>query len=122
MRVGPANRLRQGYGGPPERFAREGGSRTLRTRHQYNVECTKIKPPPDISRFMILKALLLTVAIAVLYVLHQDIWFWRTAHPLVFGFLPIGLAYHGAYCILAAALMWALTRCARLDQLQRSTL
>jgi hypothetical protein len=56
------------------------------------------------------KTVLLLLAIAVLYALHQDVWFWRTAHPLVFGFLPIGLAYHGAYCIAAAVLMWVLTR------------
>jgi hypothetical protein len=58
------------------------------------------------------KTVLLTLAIAVLYALHQDVWFWRTAHPLVFGFLPIGLAYHGAYCIAAAVLMWVLARVA----------
>jgi hypothetical protein len=54
--------------------------------------------------------LLLAAAMAALYALHQDFWFWRTATPLVFGFLPIGLAYHGAYCLAATALMWALTR------------
>ena len=32
--------------------------------------------------------------VAALYALHQDIWFWREARPLVFGFLPIGLFYH----------------------------
>ena len=53
--------------------------------------------------------ILLSAAIVALYVLHQDFWFWRTARPLVFGFLPIGLAYHAAYCIAAALLMWALT-------------
>ena len=31
------------------------------------------------------------------YLLHQDFWFWRSARPLVFGFLPIGLFYHAAY-------------------------
>ena len=56
--------------------------------------------------------LLLTFAIVALYLLHQDIWFWRTARPLVFGFLPIGLAYHALYCVAAAALMWALTKLA----------
>jgi len=56
--------------------------------------------------------LLLAAAVAALYVLHQDLWFWRTARPLVFGFLPVGLAYHGAYCAAAAVLMWALTRLA----------
>jgi hypothetical protein len=50
------------------------------------------------------------VLLAAVYALHQDMWFWREARPLVFGFLPIGLAYHAAYCIGVAALMWALTR------------
>jgi hypothetical protein len=53
--------------------------------------------------------ILLIVAIVALYALHQDVWFWPTARPLVFGFLPIGLAYHAAYCLAAALLMWALT-------------
>ena len=52
---------------------------------------------------------LLLAAVVALYALHQDLWFWRTARPLVFGFLPIGLAYHAAYCVAAALLMWALT-------------
>ena len=52
---------------------------------------------------------LLLIAVVALYALHQDLWFWRTARPLVFGFLPIGLAYHAAYCVAAALLMWALT-------------
>jgi hypothetical protein len=55
---------------------------------------------------------LLALAIAALYALHQDVWFWSSARPLVFGFLPIGLAYHGAYCLAAALLMWTLTRAA----------
>ena len=59
-----------------------------------------------------MKTPLLAVAIVALYVLHQDFWFWRTARPLVFGFLPIGMAYHAAYCLAAALLMWALTACA----------
>ena len=54
------------------------------------------------------KRALLALAIVAVYVLHQDIWFWRTARPLVFGFLPIGLAYHAAYCLVAALLMLAL--------------
>jgi hypothetical protein len=61
----------------------------------------------------------LTLATAGLFVLHQDIWFWREARPLVFGFLPVGLAYHGAFCLAATLLMWALTRFAwpsHLDQ------
>ncbi len=58
---------------------------------------------------MPLKTLALALAIVALYALHQDFWFWRTARPLVFGFLPVGLAYHGAYCVASALLMWTLT-------------
>ncbi|MDX2152270.1 MAG: hypothetical protein SFV54_16150 [Bryobacteraceae bacterium] len=54
--------------------------------------------------------LLLLVGVVVLYVLHQDYWFWRTARPLVFGFLPVGLFYHAVYCLAAAGLMWLLIR------------
>ena len=49
-----------------------------------------------------MKRALLVLAVAVLYVLHQDIWFWRTARPLVFGFLPVGLAYQAAFSVAAA--------------------
>lgn len=54
-----------------------------------------------------MKSILLVVAVAGLYILHQDIWFWRSSH-LVFGFLPIGLYYHGIFAIAAALLMWLL--------------
>ena len=53
---------------------------------------------------------LLTAAVAALYFLHQDVWFWDQARPLVFGFLPIGFFYHAVYSLAAAALMWALIR------------
>ena len=52
------------------------------------------------------------LVIGIVYALHQDFWFWRDARPLVFGVLPVGLAYHGAYCLLVAGVMWALTRSA----------
>ena len=39
---------------------------------------------------MPLKTLTLALAIVALYALHQDVWFWRTARPLLFGFLPVG--------------------------------
>ena len=48
--------------------------------------------------------------VAVLYILHQDFWFWRTARPLVFGFLPIGLFYHAAYTAACAVLMALLVK------------
>ena len=59
------------------------------------------------------------ILIVVVYALHQDLWFWGTARPLVFGFLPIGLAYHAAYCVAVAAMMWALTRFAWPGRLER---
>lgn len=49
-------------------------------------------------------------AVVALYFLHQDVWFWTSARPLVFGFLPIGLFYHAAYSVVVAVLMWALVR------------
>ena len=48
--------------------------------------------------------------IAVLFVLHQDFWFWRQARPLVFGVLPIGLFYHVIYTVACSALMVLLVR------------
>lgn len=59
--------------------------------------------------------------VLVVYLLHQDVWFWREARPLVFGFLPAGLAYHAAYCVLIAGLMWALTRFAWPSALERTS-
>ena len=54
-----------------------------------------------------MKKILLVVAVVVLYVLHQDIWFWRSSY-LVFGFIPIGLFYQGCFSVAAALLMWLL--------------
>lgn len=50
------------------------------------------------------------VITAVFYALHQDVWFWRDARPLVFGILPIGLFYHAAYTIAASVLLSVLVR------------
>ena len=57
-----------------------------------------------------MKRSLLTAACFALYLLHQDFWFWRTATPLAFGFLPIGLFYHGCYTIAVSVLMWLLVK------------
>lgn len=46
----------------------------------------------------------------VYYALHQDFWNWTAARPLVFGFLPAGLAYHAVYTLGASALMALLVR------------
>ena len=48
--------------------------------------------------------------VLVLYALHQDVWFWRDARPLVFGFMPIGLFYHVAYTVALSFAFWALVR------------
>mgnify|MGYP002624326590 CR=1 FL=1 len=46
-------------------------------------------------------------ALAILLaLLHQDFWFWNN-RTLVFGFMPIGLAYHALFSLMAAA-CWAL--------------
>jgi hypothetical protein len=58
------------------------------------------------------KTILLTLLIAAFYLLHQDFWNWKKIDPLVLGFLPIGLAYHVAYSIVAAIIMAVLVRCA----------
>jgi len=47
---------------------------------------------------------------ALVYALHQDFWFWRTARPLVLGFMPIGLFYHAAYTVSISLFMWILVR------------
>lgn len=57
-----------------------------------------------------MKKALLVVAVVVLYILHQDFWFWRTARPLVLGFIPIGLFYHAFFSVMASLLMWLLVK------------
>ncbi len=51
-----------------------------------------------------------TLIVLALFVLHQDIWFWRDAIPLVFGILPIGLFYHVLYTLVTAVALWGLVR------------
>ena len=46
--------------------------------------------------------------VVILYVIHQDFWFWREARPLVFGFLPIGLFYHAVFTLASSAVLWLL--------------
>lgn len=55
-----------------------------------------------------MKRTLLVIAVAALYALHQDFWFWRTARPFVFGFIPIGLFYHACFAVASSLLMWLL--------------
>ena len=66
-----------------------------------------------------MKKTLLGLATLAVYLLHQDFWFWNTARPLVFGFVPIGLFYHAAYCVLASLLLWLLVKHAWPAELER---
>ncbi len=56
------------------------------------------------------KIFVLTLWVVGVYILHQDFWNWKKAEPLVFGFLPIGLAYHAGYSILASITMAILVK------------
>ena len=66
-----------------------------------------------------MKRILLTLAVIAVYVLHQDFWNWRTAYPLVFGFVPIGLFYQAAFSVAASLLMWLLVKFAWPGHLER---
>lgn len=57
-----------------------------------------------------MKRAFLIIAVVVLYVLHQDFWFWWRARPFVFGFIPIGLFYHACFATAVALLMWMLVK------------
>jgi hypothetical protein len=65
-----------------------------------------------------MKSILLVVAVAALYILHQDVWFWRSSY-LVWGFIPMGLFYQGCFSIAAALLMWLLVTYAWPSHLER---
>ncbi|HWN09196.1 MAG TPA: DUF3311 domain-containing protein [Pyrinomonadaceae bacterium] len=66
-----------------------------------------------------MKKILLIAAVIALYVLHQDFWYWHTAHPLVLGFIPIGLFYQGCFSIAASLLLWMLVKFAWPGHLER---
>lgn len=53
---------------------------------------------------------MLTAAVVLLYLLHQDFWFWRRAMPVVWGVLPIGLFYHICFTLAVVLLMLALVK------------
>lgn len=66
-----------------------------------------------------MKRILLALVVLALYVLHQDFWFWRTAHPLVLGFIPIGLFYQACFSVAATLVMWLLVKYAWPGHLER---
>ena len=57
-----------------------------------------------------MKPAILVIIVGALYLLHQDFWFWRTAHPLLFGFIPIGLTYHAAYTAVTSVVLALLVK------------
>jgi hypothetical protein len=67
------------------------------------------RPAGGLNRAVMRRALLV-LAVVLAYVLHQDVWLWRSARPLVFGFLPVGLFYHACYTVAVSGLMWLLVR------------
>jgi Protein of unknown function (DUF3311) len=66
-----------------------------------------------------MKKLLLFLLIAGVYVLHQDFWNWKST-DLIFGFVPIGMAYHAGYSVLAAIMMAILVKFAWPEHLEQS--
>lgn len=53
----------------------------------------------------------MAIWLVLLIALHQDVWLW-TDKTLLWGVLPIGLAYHVAYAVVAALTMTLLVRLA----------
>ena len=92
----------------PPRSHDEGAARDGSQHGGPNGEPACLPPVPRPRRLVRTGALLALVV--AMYVLHQDFWNWQRIEPLVFGFLPIGLAYHAAYSILAAGMMAVLVR------------
>jgi hypothetical protein len=45
----------------------------------------------------------------ILFVVHQDLWWWDDS-SLVFGFMPLGLAFHAGFSIACAFLGWLAIR------------
>jgi hypothetical protein len=54
--------------------------------------------------------LILILVVAIFAALHQDIWLWTEARPLLFGLIPVGLFYHVCYTAAVAVVMWLLVR------------
>jgi len=61
----------------------------------------------------------LSLLVLAVFLLHQDCWNWKRTGPLLFGFLPVGLAYHAGYAILAVVMMALLVKFAWPAELER---
>lgn len=58
------------------------------------------------------------VLFLLLFMFHQDFWWWDDA-SLIFGFLPIGLAYHAAFSLSCGLLGWLAIKFAWPHKLQQ---
>ena len=54
------------------------------------------------------RRVILYIAVAALYLLHNDLWLWNDARRL--AGIPVGLLYHLVYCFVAAAMMGLLVK------------
>lgn len=54
-------------------------------------------------------ARLATLGFIVLFILHHDFWNWGR-NDLVFGFIPIGLAWHVGFSVIAAAFWFLVSK------------
>ncbi len=53
--------------------------------------------------------LLSILGFIALFVLHHDFWNWSRT-DLVLGFLPVGLAWHAGFSLVAACFWWLVSR------------
>lgn len=60
---------------------------------------------------------LVWIWVGMLFLLHHDFWWWDDA-TLVLGFLPIGLAYHSAFSLVAGITWWLATRYAWPEEIE----
>ena len=51
---------------------------------------------------------LLYVVIVIVYLLHNDLWFWDDP-TLILG-IPVGLFYHALYCLAASVMLFLLIK------------
>lgn len=54
-------------------------------------------------------ALVSILGFVALFILHQDFWNWSNTR-LVFGFLPVGLAYHASFSLVAGGFWWLVSQ------------
>ena len=59
----------------------------------------------------------IVIVALLLAVLHQDFWNWDNA-SLVFGFIPVGLAYHAGFSLVCAGLWFCAIRFAWPSELE----